>query len=253
MKTVQFIRELLAKGMSVEDALDMAEPFEDRGLTALASIAVKPDALEKRRAWDRERKAKNKVSANSTGIPPEPCIEQFHRNSTGIPPESGGLAHVRDKPLTSVLSGGTDADDCERADDWPEGSAKEHAARLIEICATSRLDMAREGGLALSMGLIHRWKAAGASWEFDVVPSVQALASKAKRPIKSWSYFDGAIADSVAANRQALAIPEAANVTPIRPGTGPPRPAITDRIAAENRQVRESLAAELERRNGQSV
>lgn len=250
MKAIAFLKQLLSKGMDLDSALEMAAQFED-SVDLARAIQPVPSTLEKRRAYDRERKAAKKAeSGNSTGIPPEPCIDQFHRNSTGIPPESDALAHVRDKPLTSVLTGLAAAEEKAREDDWPEGSSKDHAAKLIEICATSRLDMARESGLVLSMAAIHRWKVAGASWEFDVLPVVQTLSGKAKRPIKSWSYFDGAVGDSIAANRLALTIPEAANVTPIRPGTGPP--SITDRIADENRQVRERLAAELELRSGQT-
>jgi hypothetical protein len=250
MKIVAFLQELLGRGMALADAMAMASAFED-SIDLARGTSLVPSTLEKRRAYDRERKAAKKAeSGNSTGIPPEPCDAQFHRNSTGIPPETPPLAHVRDKPLTKVLSGiTTAADEMRASDDWPEGSVKEHAAHLVEICATTKLDTARQGGLTLTLARLNAWKVAGASWEFDVVPVVSTLVAKARKPITSWKYFDDAIADSIAANREALTIPEAANVTQIRPGTGPPRQSITDRIAEENQQVHDRLAAEIARRN----
>lgn len=237
------MRLLAEKGLSLDDVIAVAAANEaDRVDTA----------AEKRKAYDRERKAKKRNSTGfSTGHNNPLKSADSTGNSTGIPPETPPLAGVRDKPLTKVLSGGlTTAADASARDDWPDGSVKDHAAQLCEICNTARLDLSRQGGLAMTLPRLGHWRTAGASWEFDVVPVVQALVARAKRPITTWKYFDDAVAESVAANRQALTIPEAENITQIRPGTGPPRQSITDRIADENQQVRDRLSLEIERRNG---
>ena len=94
------------------------------------------------------------------------------------------------------------------AGEWPAGKPLDHAKLLVEACGTAYLDTAREPGLIQTLGRLHAWQRDGASWEHDVVPVVTALVGKARRPVKSWAYFDEAIADSIAANRRALDIPE---------------------------------------------
>lgn len=78
------VRKMMSDGCSPEIILTALEAAEVH--------ARLPDAaMEKRRAWDRERKRLKKLS---TGIPPETIPPEFHRNgsknSTGIPPELGG-------------------------------------------------------------------------------------------------------------------------------------------------------------------
>lgn len=94
-------------------------------------------------------------------------------------------------------------------DDWPEGDTRRHAALLAAQAGTIRLDLARQQGLATTMGRLHAWRRDGASWEHDVLPTVVSLAQRPGQPITSWKFFDAAIAQSIADNRQALTIPEA--------------------------------------------
>ncbi|WP_341020931.1 helix-turn-helix domain-containing protein [Brevundimonas diminuta] len=95
------------------------------------------------------------------------------------------------------------------ANDWPEGDARRHAELLVELAATVRLDVARQPGLTLTAGRLAAWRRDGASWEHDVVPVVTSLARKRGQAIASWKFFDAAVAQSIADNRQALKIPEA--------------------------------------------
>lgn len=94
-------------------------------------------------------------------------------------------------------------------DDWPDGDAKAWSAELVAEAGTVMLDPARQPGLATTLGQLVAWKRDGASWRYDVVPVVTALAQKARRPIATWKFFAPAIAQSIADNRAALSIPEA--------------------------------------------
>lgn len=95
------------------------------------------------------------------------------------------------------------------ADDWPEGDCRRHADLLAAEANTPRLDPSKAEGLLLTSARLAAWRAADASWQFDVVPTVTALAGRAGRKITSWKFFDDAIAQSIADNRAALSIPEA--------------------------------------------
>lgn len=100
-----------------------------------------------------------------------------------------------------------------RADDWPDGDGRRLAELLSAEAKTVRLDPSREPGLTQTSGRLHAWRRDGASWEHDVLPSVVCLAQRSGRPITSWKFFDAAIAQSIADNRQALTIPEAQSHT----------------------------------------
>ncbi|MGH6979053.1 MAG: hypothetical protein ACRED4_07160, partial [Brevundimonas sp.] len=95
------------------------------------------------------------------------------------------------------------------ATDWPDGDCRRWADLLAAEVNHHRLDPSKTEGLLLTSARLAAWKAAGASWQFDVVPTVTALASRPGRRITSWKFFDAAIAQSIAANRAALSIPEA--------------------------------------------
>lgn len=95
------------------------------------------------------------------------------------------------------------------ADDWPEGDARVHADLLIAEASTCWLDPSRQPGLVTTTGRIHAWRRDGASWAHDILPVVVAIAQRQRKPIGSWKFFDGAIAQSIADNRAALSIPEA--------------------------------------------
>lgn len=103
----------------------------------------------------------------------------------------------------------TDATEVQTGDDWPEGNTAVWSSMLIAEASTVYLDPSRSLGLVTTEGRLHAWRREGASWQFDVVPVVTALARKARRPIATWKFFDAAIAQSIADNRQALSIPEA--------------------------------------------
>lgn len=131
------------------------------------------------------------------------------------------------------------------SDDWPQGKAFDHAALLIELAQTAGLDPSRQAGLVTTTGRLHAWREAGASWEHDVVPTVTALARKARNAIASWKFFDAAIAQSISDNRQALTIPEAQNDRPA--DSRSPRPAYAQPSRAERDQ---SAALEVLARRG---
>ena len=79
------------------------------------------------------------------------------------------------------------------------------------------LDPTKSPGLIETAGTLVAWKRDGASWEHDVVPVVTALCVKAGKRIGTWRYFRESIAQAIADNRAALAIPEA-RVVPLHPG-----------------------------------
>lgn len=194
------ICKMVELGLQASDIAELCKVIED----SLAKAEPKADlAAEKRRAYDRERKrAKN----NSTGIPPEVSTG----NSAEIPPETTHLARVRDITPNSEISGlavvvEVSASEC-ATNDWPKGDP---AKVLIETIASPRLDPSKSQGLVTTAGRLAAWRREGASWEFDVLPAVRAAVRKTGPPIGTWKYFDAAVAQSIADNRQALKIPEA--------------------------------------------
>jgi hypothetical protein len=119
---------------------------------------------------------------------------------------TGGIDPVKPKkPEARVYIN----DSAQRAgDDWPEGKSQEHARLICEAVSTAYLDLARSPGLIQSLGRLHAWRRDGASWEHDVLPVITGKMQGRRSPITTWAYFDQPIAESIAANRAALAIPE---------------------------------------------
>ncbi|MFI8684074.1 helix-turn-helix domain-containing protein [Brevundimonas diminuta] len=113
------------------------------------------------------------------------------------------------EPVVQLVATVVESPEPTPANDWPEGDARRHAELLVELAATVRLDVARQPGLTLTAGRLAAWRRDGASWEHDVVPVVTSLARKRGQAIASWKFFDAAVAQSIADNRQALNIPEA--------------------------------------------
>lgn len=113
------------------------------------------------------------------------------------------------QPVVQLVETVVEASQPQPANDWPEGDARRHAELLAEMAATVRLDLARQPGLTLTAGRLAAWRRDGASWDHDVTPVVTTFARKRGQPITSWKFFDAAIAQSIADNRQALSIPEA--------------------------------------------
>ncbi len=82
--------------------------------------------------------------------------------------------------------------------------------RLYEVAGPGLADPTKEPGLALSATEVAKWLQAGCDLEGDIVPVIQARTANARgSPIKSWSYFRGAVLEQAARNKQQLTIPEA--------------------------------------------
>lgn len=126
-----------------------------------------------------------------------------------VPEADGSCPSGNDVQETGTGTGKDKTADDAGASDWPNGRPLDHAQRLCVLAGTVNLDLARQPGLMTTLGRIHAWREAGASWDQDVEPTVIALAAKARSPIASWKFFDAAIAQSIADNRQALTVPEA--------------------------------------------
>lgn len=118
-------------------------------------------------------------------------------------PRAGARARASE-PEPEPEEEGADDKAREIVDDWPDGSSQDHADRLCDEANTVHLDKSREGGLTVSAGRLHAWRRDGASWERDVRPVVLGIAARAKAPIKTWAYFDRAVAEAKANNNRAL-------------------------------------------------
>jgi len=76
------IAKMHSAGIPVETIIRSVATLEEAMAARAVSTGIPADTsmMEKRRAWDRERKRKQAAARNSTGIPPD--------HSTGIPPET---------------------------------------------------------------------------------------------------------------------------------------------------------------------
>jgi hypothetical protein len=192
-----------ARGLSLADAAEFVRLGGDQGAESSA---------DRRRRLDRERKRLRKsaeISAESAESEAD-TIPQIPQNSAGNSAEIP-QPHVRvlDKPLTKVLTGSVVVDDEARAgapNDWP---ADKLAQRLAAAIESPFIDPNKSPGMITSGRVLASWRAAGASWEHDVIPIVAALAAKNRKPINSWSYFEAAVLQSAADSRRALTLPEA--------------------------------------------
>lgn len=211
MSAASIIRDLIAAGVDGELVARVAQEILD---AAKSSPAAVPTALEKRREYDRNRKAEKRNSTGKSG-------GQKAATSTGIPPEfhrtSAPLACVVDNLLEVIPLEAVAAAVVAESPQWPGTAAKDWSAALVTAAESHRLNPAREPGLTSTLGELVRWRTAGASWEFDVVPIVTTMARKQGPPIKSWKFFSEAVAQSVADNRKALEIPEARHERPNSP------------------------------------
>ena len=207
MSTVVFIRALMDAGLSPADALKAAEVYE-------TMQPARSKGAERTRRW-RERHATSQsvtcdggdacdaetVTDQTPSLSPSPQTPQPHthpRDGTTRAREGAASAVVIAMPVAAAAEPG-----------WPEGDCRRWAELLAAEANTHRLDPSKAEGLLLTSARLAAWRAAGASWEFDVVPTVTALSGRAGRKITSWKFFDDAIAQSIADNRAALSIPEA--------------------------------------------
>lgn len=240
MRTAEFIQRCIAAGMSLEVALTAAKAFDIECAKAV------DEALEDVRAKARERQARSRASRDKAGVSRD---KQPAENVTDVtsPAEMSRdkrdpLVRVEDNLLRFSKLAKTDDDENASAgdqDDWPKGDAHDHAAELVQLVGSARLDPNRQLGLVTTMGRLVEWRRAGASWAFDVVPTIKTLAAKARQPIGSWKFFDNSVAQSMADNRRALEIPEASQSR----GQGPPS-YLEQQTAIKDQARRLALATE---------
>ena len=100
------------------------------------------------------------------------------------------------------------------ADDWPDMTGQQFLAEVVRQVGSPRLDPSKSPGLITTSGRLAAWRRDGASWEFDVIPVLIGLTRKTGPPIGTWKFFDSAIAQSIADNRQAMKIPKASHDQP---------------------------------------
>lgn len=215
----QIIADLVAAGVDPMLIGRVAEAIA----SAAKPAVTEDDTLERRRAWDRDYRRKKRMSGGKSGGQEVDAASVLSGgNPPDIHPTNADLARVRDiNPYSENNLSAVDDDVDARivhSDDWPKG---EVAKALVEAVGSPWLDPAKTPGLTTTAGIIGSWKRAGASWEHDVVPVIRGVAAKSRKPIQSWRFFSEAVAQQVADNRQALAIPDA-RVVPLRGGQGPP-------------------------------
>ena len=181
-----------------------------RVVQAIAEAAVPPADEERAtkgamrtRRW-RDRKASQNVTERHGDVTGD-ASPKASQSVTDRHEASQPRAHVRDIS-SNILDTGQVV--VVIADAWPRGNATDHMALLVEEAASPRLDPNKTPTLVTSAGRLPAWKRDGASWQHDVVPTVTVLARQRGSPIRSWTYFDDAIAQSIANYRRALEIPE---------------------------------------------
>lgn len=238
MRATEFIQRCLAAGMPLDMALTAAKAFE-----AECGIAVE-QILEVRREKERARQAKHRAmkagTGNANNVPSRDTtsndvttVSERDLTRTGAQVVIPSLPSLRSEEL--VVGGGVgERERVRQTDDWPDGKASDHAEQLLAIVASPWLDPCKSPDLVTTRGRVAAWKRDGASWEHDVLPVVTGLCANRRARISSWKFFDAAIARSIAENRQALEIPEAGRVVPLRPGGE----SFADRNAADIAEAR---------------
>lgn len=193
------IRKMVEMGLQPKDILELCEVLEEGFAQPVAEIS---SAALRQRRYRENLKAK-KASGITRDVTGD-ATRDVSDDVTVTP-----LARVRDITPTTEISGSVVVVVGERtefSDDWPE---REAAKVLVQTIASPRLDPSKSQGLMTTAGRLAAWKRDGASWQFDVLPVIQAAVRKTGPPIGTWKYFDAAIAQSIADNRRALEIPEA--------------------------------------------
>jgi hypothetical protein len=244
MKIVAFMRQLVAKGMSWEDAAEMAERFEQGIEEAVASVIPVRSPAALRQAAYRERKRNAEHNADHNSVDNKRDVTPSHVRSAQVVIPS--LPSLRSEEVGGGGGECASANSTFPLDDWPAGKATDHVRLLVSTVASPRLDPAKSPGLVTTAGRLVAWKREGASWEHDVVPVVTALCAKQRGPVSTWKFFDQAIARSIADNRAALEIPEAGSVR----ATGPPN--FADKLAAEKAEARRLALAMMEAEDGRT-
>lgn len=259
IKLSALVRALAAKGMSADDIADVLEAAEQGAGAPDPKQAKALATLERRRAYDRDRKAAEahrpaNSTGNSTGKSAESATDpQNHStgNSTGNAPISTGNddrapAHVGDISPTSEITCSASAALVSSDQippeipptDWPPGNTGDWRAALIAAAGPGLADPAKEPGLVTTQAEIGRWRRAGCSWPDDVLPVVTARTAKARAsPIRGWSLFTP---DILAAKQRR----EAPDPAPSEARNGHPagHPAPSAKLAAKEANLRRSLA-----------
>lgn len=210
---------LFGLGLNGEQLVELVRRLETDALSVQAVDSMR----EKKRERDRDRYHRRK--SGETGAKTDAEIGAEIRGETdakSAPDAAAKDAHTRgeDNPSrldTTGFAAAVAAEAREPGSDWPSGKAADHAVMLVELAASPRLDPAKQQKLVLTTGRLEAWRREGASWEFDVIPTVTTLARARGSPIKTWQFFDDAIAESIAANRRALDIPTANGLRHERP------------------------------------
>lgn len=216
--TADQLQFLLDRGMTLADAIEFAR----------LNTPEKPisKGAERTRRW---RANKAEASLGDVTVTRLCDVSHVQAGAQVVTPFSSSLR-------SEEVGGGVGA--CERGsniplDDWPDGKASDHAQLLVEAVASPWLDPHKSPDLVTTRGRVAAWKRDGASWEHDVLAVVTGLCANRRSRVASWKFFDDAISRSIAENRAALEIPEAAG----RRQTGPPH-SISAQIATDNAESR---------------
>lgn len=92
----------------------------------------------------------------------------------------------------------------DQPDDWPSGDLLNVTVAAV---GSPWLDPTKSPGLVTSAGRLAAWRREHLSWEHDVVPVLKAVAARAAKPIGSWKFFDGPMAEALAALNNPLERP----------------------------------------------
>lgn len=214
-------------------------------------------AVELKRYTDRveQRKRAGKIGAKK--VQKTSAVENINENNENDPnlalAKTGHLLrnqnqnqNQKDKDIGGEGLGARGREDCspgsqapEPPTDWPAVGENLAALAAREV-NSAMLDPARTPGLVTTAARMAAWKRAGASWREDVIPALQVLTAAATEPIKSWAYFDGAIARSVSARSRPLEVGEAVAGRGVVVSLG-------DRIAEEHARANDLAKQKLER------
>lgn len=241
MSLVATVEALVAAGATSDMILAVVRVHEAQREAALTERREK-DAARQKAKRIRDGHAESRGQDVTTRESEEPSPHVGERAQVVTP----SLPSLRSEEL--VVGGVGDAQArVHQTDDWPAGRASDHAEQLLAIVASPWLDQSKSPDLVTTRGRVAAWKRDGASWEHDVLPVVTGLCANRRARISSWKFFDAAIARSIAENRAALEIPEAANAPR---GQGPPSRSFADQRAAEIAESQRIAFARLDAQHG---
>jgi hypothetical protein len=218
VSAIGFVRKALAMGVDLETALAMGEAFEAAQPVYVPPVGIVADpAMERRRAYDRERQAEKRAALKAA--------------STGHPPTSADSAEVRERPLdigpakdapapvhtrgednlsrlvdtginlTTLHSAGA-FDDL----DWPDSDkpSRAYLDRLEDAlrdaagpALASPAVAPKVKVLAAILALGRAGRGPPCDMQADVLPTVRARCARAPpASVKGWDYFTEAIREA---------------------------------------------------------